>query len=277
MVERADEPTSLAAAQMALRGLIPAPHAEDPAKGRISLTISGTRAEIVLDHPRARHALTVSMMCDLGEAVARVAEAPLTTLVLRSSTPDAFCSGGHLDDVQRALWSPEAGRTMAMAMGTILDTLRSLPIISVAAIAGPAVGGGAELATACDFRLLSPASSIHFVQARLGVAPGWGGARRLVDIVGRNRALHLLAEARPIPAAQAVALGLADGVDDDPVTAAYRFLEAFDGVPSASLQAVKSQIVAAGDADRSREAAIFASVWSGPDHAAALHRLSRRG
>ena len=78
-------------------------------------------------------------------------------------------------------------------------------------------------------------------------------------------------------AARAVALGLADEVHDDPVDAANRLLDTFDEVPSSSLRAIKAQIVAADLPDRDGEAIVFSSVWSGPDHAAALERLGRRG
>ena len=253
--------------------------AENQYPGRVVLHKSVGHAEIIIDNPQARHALTVRMMRDLCDAVTQLVGSEVVTVLLRSSSREAFCSGGHLDDVQRSLWSPDAGRSMSIAMTAVLDTLRTLPMISAAVISGPAIGGGAELATACDFRILSPDAVVHFVQARLGVAPGWGGAARLVDIVGRTKALQILAQARPIRADDALSLGLADLVHDDPAEATSRFLEDFRAIPAASLRAVKQQIIVATapTADRRCEADIFATVWSGPAHAAALDRLGRRG
>ena len=77
---------------------------------------------------------------------------------------------------------------------------------------GPAVGGGAELTTTTDFRLCSPGASVSFVQARMGVAPGWGGARRLVELVGRRKALQLLLTSSKLESEEGRELGYFDAV-----------------------------------------------------------------
>ena len=83
-------------------------------------------------------------------------------------------------------------------------------MITVALVRGHAIGGGAELATACDFRLMEADARIGFVQSTMGVAPGWGGGTRLVRLLGRKKALELMISARVLPAVEAVAEGLAD-------------------------------------------------------------------
>nr|SVE77020.1 EOG090X06RW [Daphnia lumholtzi] len=82
----------------------------------------------------------------------------------------------------------------------------------IALIQGKALGGGAELATACDFRLFTENGEIGFVQGRMGVVTGWGGGTRLVQLLGQHRALELLLTSRQIAAPEAVALGLANGI-----------------------------------------------------------------
>ena len=74
------------------------------------------------------------------------------------------------------------------------------------------MGGGAELSTLTDFRLASPGASVSFVQARMGVAPGWGGARRLVELVGRRRALLLLLTSAKLGSQEGADIGYFDDV-----------------------------------------------------------------
>lgn len=77
---------------------------------------------------------------------------------------------------------------------------------------GAAVGGGAELTTTTDFRVCSPEASVAFVHARMGVAPGWGGAGRLVGLVGRRRALELMLSCSRLGAEEGRTLGYFDAV-----------------------------------------------------------------
>ena len=91
---------------------------------------------------------------------------------------------------------------------------------------GPALGGGAELTTMTDFRLCSPGASVSFVQARMGVAPGWGGARRLVELVGRRKALQLLLTSSKLGSEEGAELGYFDAViaGDEAVSQAEQWL-----------------------------------------------------
>ena len=77
---------------------------------------------------------------------------------------------------------------------------------------GPALGGGAELTTMTDFRLCSAGASVSFVQARMGLGPGWGGARRLVELVGRRAALNLLLTSAKLGSQEGADLGYFDAV-----------------------------------------------------------------
>jgi len=240
--------------------------------GTVTLDFDGDLAWVRIDNPAARNAMTVARMVDLARAVERLQTWDGRAVVVASAVPGAFCSGGHLDEVQRALLDPESGRRMALAMGAVLDALVDGPAIVVAAIEGAAVGGGAEIATAADFRVARAEARVHFVQARLGVAPGWGGAARLTRLLGRSRALRVLAEARSLSAAEAHALGLVDAVcEGSAADGAVAFLTGLRAIPAAALRAVKAQVVASDDpvaqADR------FAEVWGGADHRAALAGL----
>nr|SVE74738.1 EOG090X06RW [Daphnia carinata] len=152
-----------------------------------------------------------SMMVNLWNAVNELQDWKSGKGIILHSVGETFCSGGDLNTV-RQISNPDEGYKMSTLMHNTLTRLHQLPLISVALIQGKALGGGAELATACDFRLFTEKGEIGFVQGRMGVVTGWGGGTRLVQLLGQHRALELLLTSRQIAAPEAVALGLANGI-----------------------------------------------------------------
>jgi len=160
-------------------------------------------------------------------------------------------------------------------VGDALDKLSSLPAVVVAAVEGAALGGGAELLTACDWVVASTSARIGFVHASLGVAPGWGGGARLVRQVGARRALPLLARAERLSAASAAAAGLVDEVVDagSALVAAHTWIERLRSLPPDAVRGVVSVVRAArDDPDRAVEVErrVFGELWGGLAHRAAL-------
>ncbi|KAK1947826.1 Ethylmalonyl-CoA decarboxylase [Phytophthora citrophthora] len=194
-------------------------------------------AVVEIHNPSARNALSGKMMAQLSDAVALL-ENPkvhdkLNAVVLRG-TGGWFCAGADLRFARQELNSPEAGAAMGALMVDTLTRFRRLPLVSFAAIEGGAFGGGAELATACDFRIIENSAVIQFVQSRMGVVPGWGGGARLYKIVGRRNALRLLCTAEKISSDRAIQLNLADEVfnvsEEDSSAAITSFMEPFDAI-----------------------------------------------
>lgn len=249
--------------------------------GEVQLRCDGPVAQLVLNHGARRNALTVGMMIDLAEHVMTLSAWEGSLVFLRAAEPRVFCAGGDLTELPHA--PADAAGAMCRAMGTVLDGLLDLPAVSVCLLDGLAVGGGAELTTACDHRLGTPAARVHFVQAQLGIAPGWGGAGRLVRHVGRRHALRILTRGSPVDVDEGVGLGLFDALlelaaGEDALAAGARWAEPLLALPSAAVQAVKRQVVAAAPARRGlldEEARAFEGVWGGPDHQEALTRLAR--
>ncbi len=241
--------------------------------GRVSLDLRGQVAELVIDNPPDRHALTFGMMEDLGRAVKRLREWDGTVVILRASTPDGFCSGGHLDEVRESLAVSTVGAAMGRSMTAICDAISELPQVTVSVITGPAVGGGAELATSTDHRLMTEAAWIQFRQAALGIGTGWGGGRRLVGIVGRPSATRWLTTSAKVGAKTALSAGFADRVvTGDAREAAIEFLKPVLSLPPEGVRAAKRQLVAASQVppDYDAEARIFVEGWGGPAHRKAL-------
>ena len=134
------------------------------------------------------------------------------------SLPPAFCAGLDFSLAKEVVNTPDQGFLMCSMMTEALTRLRSLDMISVALIHGPALGGGAELATSCDYRVITDAatSQIGFVHGKLGASPGWGGGGRLFEIVGRRNALRLFGTAKILCPQEALEMGLADVVLETP-------------------------------------------------------------
>lgn len=149
--------------------------------------------------------MTVGMMKQLDSHVRSLAawSGDLTNnarAVVLTGSQGTFCSGLDLHDNERkddaqdehGFDSLKDGANMVHHMTRVTNQLMSLPVLSVSAIDGYAVGGGAELTTCTDLVVLSRGAKVQFVHSKRGASPGWGGARRLVEKVGRRRALRML-------------------------------------------------------------------------------------
>lgn len=266
MTATVDEP--LRAAVDALSSL----EARLPAKaGDVRLDFDADVAWVRLDNPRAHNALTVTMMRQLGQAVADLQRWGGAIVAVGSAHGGTFCAGGHLGQVRESLVEPVAARLMTESMTTILNALLGLPQVVVAVVEGPAIGGGAELTTACDLRVGSPAATVHFAQVPLGVVCGWGGASRLVAQVGRRPALRILAGGERFAAEAALSHGLLDAVGPGDAPALLRLvLGPTASHDPAAVRAAKTQIRAGGDPAAQADA--FLSVWGGAAHRRALGR-----
>lgn len=237
---------------------------------------AGPVAEIVLDHPPTRNALHPGMMVQFADAVAAVGEA---RVVLLRGAGGSFCSGGNLGAVRAHLVRPGAGRELQAFMAAAADALANLPAVVIGVLEGAALGGGAELLTACDEVYAAPGARVGFVQAKLGVSTGFGGGARLVRRVGAGRALRLLTATAPASAEVAHELGVVDEVVDDPLAAARARAAELLTLPDPALRGVLRLVRAARDVPEAVdavEAEVFAELWGGPDHLAALD-ASRRG
>lgn len=191
-----------------------------------------------------------------------------------------FSSGADLNTV-RQIFDEDGGRRMNTLMQDNLKRFERLPLLTVAVVQGKAIGGGAEICTACDFRLMTSDSEIGFVQIRMGITAGWGGGCRLVRLVGQTKALSLLAGGRRLSAPECLSLGLVDhvlqpGETDVVLQSARDWLYQFTCYESQPLQACKQIVTAAKclplDAALDRERDVFAATWGGPAHRRAMQQ-----
>ena len=252
-----------------------------PSPGRVDLQLCDASGvgTLTLRNAAARNALSPPMMAGLHDAVEALRGWDGGAAVVVTGEGGAFCAGADLSAARGggALATPEAGALMSELVAATLAGLRDLPLVSVAAVDGHAVGGGAELAAATDWRCLGAGATLRFVHATMGVSPGWGGAGRLAALAGRPAALRLLLHAPAVGAAEAMRLGLADavGAEGEPAADAARRLLLSPALATAAgrrtIRAIK-RAVAGGDA---AEAEAFASTWGGAENLAAIARNSK--
>src|SRR6202158_5498664 len=130
-------------------------------------------------------------MDELDEALETVRVQRARVLVIRGAGDKAFCAGGDIKELE-GLRSESEAAAMAHRMRVTLDRIPQLAIPVIAGLNGDALGGGAELAIACDFSVAASHARFGFAQISLGLMPAWGASERLAALVGRGHALHLL-------------------------------------------------------------------------------------
>jgi enoyl-CoA hydratase/carnithine racemase len=160
-----------------------------------------------LQHPPA-NPLGPALLDGLDGAAEMVEQLGSAALVISSSIPQVFAAGADIKHM-RSL-DGDGFAAYGEHMRRVFARIAALPAISIAAIDGFALGGGLELALACDLRIGSREARLGLPEIKLGLIPGAGGTQRLPRIVGRSRALEILLTARQVPAHEAHALGLLD-------------------------------------------------------------------
>ena len=182
--------------------------AADPALGRINLSISADSvANLTIDRPQKLNALSLELLADLESALNEVEGSNARVLVLRTAGDRVFCVGA--DIAQFSGFSPVQMWNRWIKEGhRIFRKLANLSQPTIAVIDGPALGGGLELALACDFRVAAATARLGLPEVGIGTIPGWGGTERLTKLVGEARAKQLILAGRQITADTAVAWGL---------------------------------------------------------------------
>lgn len=232
-----------------------------------------------IDRPERLNGLGPTLARELADALAelRNGAAPPRVLVI-SATPvqkgtrRTWIAGGDLKELSGLMSQGEAWSYAATLSGFAAG-LEELPCPVVVAVDGAAIGGGAELALAGDLRLATRASSFEFRQLKVGLATGYGGARRLVELVGLGHAQGLLYRTATVSADEAARIGLVHEVVEGEAALKERLATLTAELASLSPQALAAQkamlrLATKGHpgAARGAEADLFARVWRNPEH-----------
>jgi enoyl-CoA hydratase len=164
-----------------------------------------------VNRPKSLNALNAQTLDEIGAALAAVAaDASARVLLVTGAGDKAFVAGADIAEMQS--FGPPQAQAFSERGNRTFRLLETLPVPAIALVNGYALGGGCELALACDWILASERAVFGQPEVNLGVVAGFGGTQRLARLLGRNRALELLLTGRMVKADEALRLGLVNQV-----------------------------------------------------------------
>lgn len=242
---------------------------------------------VTINRPEKRNALRSDVLREIRQTMEHyAADETLVAAVMTGAGDKCFAAGGDLQEFDSLRSEADVGR-MALEGRAALDAIRDFPVPVTAALNGDAIGGGAELAVACDMRVFGHHARIAFVQGLLSISPAWGGGIDLIRIVGGANALRLLSRSDFVAAGEALELGIAQAVASSDETiddAMEAFLKPIRNKKPQVMRAFKALAIEArkaGEGQRMRdlEQRLLVGTWCHPDHWEAhdkvLARISR--
>uniref|UniRef100_A0A8C0QCW6 AU RNA binding methylglutaconyl-CoA hydratase n=1 Tax=Canis lupus familiaris TaxID=9615 RepID=A0A8C0QCW6_CANLF len=171
----------------------------------------------------AKNTFSKSLVKMLSKAVdALKSDKKVRTIIVRSEVPGIFCAGADLKE--RVKMNPSEVGPFVSKIRAVIDEIANLPVPTIAAIDGLALGGGLELALACDIRVAASSAKMGLVETKLAIIPGGGGTQRLPRAIGMSLAKELIFSARVLDGQEAKAVGLISHVleQNQEGDAAYR-------------------------------------------------------
>ena len=202
----------------------------------------GSVATLIMNRPQTKNALDPELLSALGAGLSEVASDPAVRAVVLTGAGGAFCSGA---DLKGTLGNLDAGADLGPRIEQFHALIRSIVHAQkpfIAAVRGPAVGFGADLALACDLRVLSPDAYIQEKFVAIGLMPDGGGSFWLPRLVGLGRALEYLLLGTRIDAPLALSLGLANRVVEDERAEALVLARTLAAGPPLALAAIKNAV-----------------------------------
>ena len=168
-------------------------------------------ATLTVNRPDKLNALNAQVIGELEAAMDQLeADPSVRVLLVTGAGEKAFVAGADIAELART--DAASGEATSRRGQRLLDRLEAAPFATLAVIQGFALGGGLELALACDLRLASEKAKLGLPEVTLGIIPGYGGTQRLPRVVGQGRALELILTGGMIPASKALEIGLVNRV-----------------------------------------------------------------
>ena len=176
----------------------------------VALAVDGPVAKISINREQKLNALSRATLDAIASAFDQIADLTALRCVTLTGAGDRFfAAGGDVVELSSVKTSTEINAMADHASG-VLDKIRHCHVPVVAVLNGDALGGGAELATSCDFRIMRLGTHIGFIQGRLAINSAWGGGADLGALVGPARCLRMMSRSELIDAETALIWGLAD-------------------------------------------------------------------
>lgn len=227
-------------------------------------------AWVTINRPKALNALNPDTITELSAAVSSLEQhQAVKVIVLTGSGDKAFVAGG--DIALMKTFSPLQARNFALQVGALFEKIENSPRVVLAAINGYALGGGCELAMACDLRLAAEHAQLGQPEINLGIIPGWGGTQRLPRLVGVSRAKEMMFTGEMVSAQRALQLGLVDHVfaQDELFSRTQKLAQIIASKPQTAIRLIKESVQNGMEMDKEKairyEADLFGLCFTTED------------
>lgn len=172
----------------------------------------GSLAIIRFNRSRHRNSLSIKTLVDLDKSLTSLIQSSSTKVLVFTGTGDAFASGAEIGEL--ADLNPSSASAFAEMGQSLFAKIANSEQTTIAAINGFCIGGGLDLALACDIRYASTNATFAHPGAHLGIITGWGGTQRLPRLIGLSRALDMFTTGRRLTSNEAYEIGLVTRIGD---------------------------------------------------------------
>ncbi len=229
----------------------------------IRLEENGNVATLTIDRQDALNALNIQVLMELSDTLDTIDPNRTHCLIIRGGGTKAFVSGADISEMRH--FNAAEGKRFSTLGNNVFMKIESLPIPTIAAVCGYALGGGCELAMACDIRIASDTAVFSQPEMGLGIIPGFGGTQRLAILIGVGRAKEILYTGRRVSAYEAQTIGLVNAVYPAEIVfeQAARMAQKIAKNSPVALGAVKQAVneTFSSDLHIGMESALFASCF----------------
>lgn len=228
----------------------------------LQVSIEAGIAHVTINRPKALNALNQATIKDLEGVLDHIEQDDTVKVVIYTGAGEkAFVAGGDIS-VMAPLNALEA-RAAAQRSQLLFNRIEMSPKISIAAVNGYALGGGCELAMACDLRIAADTAKLGQPEINLGILPGWGGTQRLPRLVGKGKAKELMLTGDMVDAEQACRIGLVNQVVPaaELTAAALELAQKIAGKPQVAVRLIKEAVENGLEMDASRAYAYEADLF----------------
>jgi len=236
----------------------------------ILVEIAQQVAYVTINRPKALNALNPQTIIELSSAIRDLEDhQAVKVIVLTGAEEKAFVAGADLALMKT--FSPIQARNFAIQTGALFHQIENSPRVVIAAINGYALGGGCELAMACDLRLAAEQAQLGQPEINLGIIPGWGGTQRLPRLVGVSRAKEMMFTGEMVTAQRALEIGLVDHVyaRDELLSRAQQLAQTIASKPQIAIRLIKEAVQNGMDMDKDKairyEADLFGLCFTTED------------
>ena len=188
------------------------------------IEIHGSTAVVRFNRPGRRNSLSISTLQELSNTLGGLLVRPDIHAIIFTGRGDVFASGADISELVQL--NPSAARDFSRLGQQTFQQIADAKQVTIAAINGYCMGGGLDLALACDIRVACKDAVLSHPGAKRGIITGWGGTQRLPRLIGRQRALDLFLTTRLVRSEEALEIGLVNRVCDPVIDCALEFASA---------------------------------------------------